>query len=49
VFLLLAVQVISPGYMKPLFRGAGLFFLGGTVVSAGLGVGIILRMVKIEV
>ena len=46
---LLAVQVSNPTYMKPMFHGTGLFVLGGLVVSIGVGVAMIFRMVQIEV
>lgn len=49
VFLLVAVQAMSPGYAEPLFHGKGLIALGFTAFSVVFGVGIILRMVKIEV
>ena len=49
IALLLAIQVINPGYAAPLFRGWGLMVLTLTAVSIGVGVGLILRMVKIEV
>jgi len=49
LFLLLAVQVISPDYMKPMFHGWGPVVLAGTGASVAIGTGIIFRMVKIEV
>lgn len=49
ILLLLAVQTISPGYMKPMWQGWGLAVLAGTGVSVCVGVAVILRMVKIEV
>jgi tight adherence protein B len=49
VLLLFAIQVINPGYAAPLFRGWGLFVLAMTGASIAAGVGLILRMVKIEV
>jgi tight adherence protein B len=49
VFLLLAVQTTSPDYMAPMFQGWGIAVLAGTGLSVTLGVGIILRMVKIDV
>jgi tight adherence protein B len=45
-FLLLAVQVISPNYMKPMYRGWGPIVLAGTAASVGVGFALILRMVK---
>jgi tight adherence protein B len=49
IALLVAIQVINPGYAAPLFQGWGVFVLGLTAASIAAGVGIILRMVKIEV
>jgi tight adherence protein B len=49
VALLVAIQVINPGYAAPLFRGWGVFVLGMTACSIAVGVAFILRMVKIEV
>src|SRR5205814_6894547 len=49
VGLVLAVQVSDPGYMSPLLHGKGLFILAATGLSVVAGVGVILRMVKIEV
>lgn len=49
IALLLAVQVMSPGYAEPLFHGKGLIALVGTGVSIVLGFVTIQKMVKIEV
>lgn len=49
VFLLLAVQVISPDYMRPMFHGAGLAMLAGAAACVVAGVVVIRRMVRIEV
>ena len=49
VFLLIAVDVIQPTYMKPLFQGWGFAVLAFTGLSIAVGTAIILRMVKIEV
>jgi Flp pilus assembly protein TadB len=49
IVLLLAVQVLNPGYATPLFQGKGLFVLAGCGLSIITGVGLIRRMVKIEV
>jgi tight adherence protein B len=46
VFLLLAVQVISPGYMEPMYHGMGLVVLGATAASVAFGTWLIFRMVK---
>jgi len=47
--LLLMIQVTNPGYMQPMYRGAGLIVLLGTGLSVAFGTWIIFRMVKIEV
>jgi tight adherence protein B len=49
IFLLFAVQTISPGYMQPLFQGWGYAVLAFTGMSIAIGTAVILRMVKIEV
>jgi len=49
VFLLLVIQVIDPGYMKPMYHGWGIPVLLGTAASVAAGTAIIFRMVKIEV
>jgi tight adherence protein B len=49
VGLLVAMQVIDPTYVAPLFRGWGLFVLSGAAASVVAGVAIIRRMVQIEV
>lgn len=46
IFLLLAIQVVSPHYLDPMFRGAGLAVLAGTAASVGFGTYLIIRMVK---
>jgi tight adherence protein B len=48
-FILVAVQVVDPTYLAPLYRGWGLIWLAGCLVSVGIGVVAILRMVRIEV
>ena len=48
-FMFFAIQVISPGYMKPMYSGTGLMMLIGTVVLMTFGSVIIFRMCKIEV
>jgi tight adherence protein B len=49
LFLLLAIQVIDPSYMKPMFQGWGIAVLAATAASVAVGTGIIFRMIKIEV
>jgi tight adherence protein B len=48
VFLLIAISVINHAYMKPMFRGWGFVWLGGTAVSIVVGVLVILNMVNME-
>jgi tight adherence protein B len=45
----LAIQVLSPDYMKPMYQGWGLVVLGGTAFLMAMGSVIIFRMCKIEV
>jgi len=47
--LFLAMKVLNPGYMKPMFHGTGLFVLIGCGLSVVAGLFTILRMVKIDV
>jgi len=49
LFLLLAIQVIDPEYLKPMFHGWGIAVLLGTAASVAMGTAIIRRMVNIEV
>jgi tight adherence protein B len=49
LFLLLAIQVIDPEYMKPMFQGWGIAVLAATAASVAIGTSIIFRMIKIEV
>lgn len=46
VLLFLAVQVLNPGYMDPMLQGWGILWLGLTLLSMAIGMGVILRMVK---
>jgi len=48
-FMFLAIQVVSPGYMQPMFQGWGIVVLGATVMLMTFGSVIIFRMCKIEV
>jgi tight adherence protein B len=48
-FMFLAIQVLSPGYMKPMFSGMGLVVLGATALLMIFGSVVIFRMCKIEV
>lgn len=49
VFLFIAIQVISPGYLSVFFKGWGLAVLVATGAFLAVGIAIIFRMVKIEV
>jgi len=49
LFLLLAIQVIDPDYLQPMFQGWGIAVLAGTAASVAAGTAIIFRMIKIEV
>jgi len=49
VFLFFAVKTMSPGYLDPMLRTPGLFVLLGAAASVGIGIGMILRMVKIDI
>jgi tight adherence protein B len=49
VFLLLAITVMNPGYMDPMFQGWGWFFLGVCGVMVTAGVIVINKMVKVEI
>ena len=46
MFLLVAIQVMQPGYMDPMFQGWGWIWLGGAALICIGSVSIILRMVK---
>lgn len=48
-FMLLMMQIVSPGYLAPLLSGWGLALLAVTAVMVGMGSMIIFRMTKIEV
>jgi tight adherence protein B len=49
VFLFFAVKTMSPGYLDPMLRTPGLFALIGAAVSVAIGMGMIMRMVKIDI
>ena len=48
-FMFLAIQVVSPDYMKPMFSGMGLIVLAATTLLMAVGSVVIFRMCKIEV
>jgi tight adherence protein B len=49
VFLFFIITAISPGYMDPMFTGWGPIWLLAGLGWAGIGLGFILKMVKVEV
>ncbi len=49
VLLFFAVKTMSPGYLDPMLRAPGVFVLIGAGVSVGIGIGMIQRMVKIDI
>ncbi len=48
-FLFLAIRLLNPTYVEPLYAGWGLALLAGCAVSLVAGLVVILRMVKIEI
>lgn len=49
LFVFFAVKTTSPDYMDPLMRMPGLLVLGGAGLSVAMGIGVIMKMVRIEV
>jgi tight adherence protein B len=49
VGLFFAVKTMSPGYLDPMLKAPGLFALIGAGVSVAIGIGMIMRMVKIDI
>jgi tight adherence protein B len=49
VGLFFAVKTMSPGYLDPMLRAPGVFALIGAGVSVAVGIGLIMRMVKIDI
>ena len=49
VALFFAVKTMSPGYLDPMMRAPGLFALVGAGVSVAIGIGMIMRMVRIDI
>jgi tight adherence protein B len=49
VGLFFAVKTMSPGYLDPMLRAPGVFALLGAGVSVAFGIGMIMRMVKIDI
>ncbi len=49
ILLFFAVKTMSPGYLDPMLRAPGLLVLIGAGVSVGIGIGMIQRMVKIDI
>ena len=49
LFFMLIMQVLNPGWMKPMFQGWGPAVLGAAGTSVLIGVGIIRKMAKVDV
>lgn len=49
IFLGIFIQISNPGYLDPMFQGWGWIWMGGSLASIGFGMGLILKMVKVEV
>jgi len=49
VGLFFAIKTMSPDYIAPMFHGSGLIALIGAGVSVAIGIGMIMRMVKIDI
>jgi tight adherence protein B len=49
VGLFFAIKTMSPDYIAPMFHGGGLIALIGAGVSVAIGIGMIMRMVKIDI
>lgn len=49
VLLALFLQMTDPGYLSPMFRGWGIVWISGAAASIAIGMGVILRMVKVDV
>ena len=48
-FLLVVIQVLNPGYIRPLYTGWGLIVLVSSAASVVIGMLVILRMVTIDI
>ena len=49
VMLFFFIKTSSPDYIAPMLHTPGLFALIGAAISIGIGFGLILRMVKIDI
>jgi tight adherence protein B len=49
VGLFFAVKTMSPDYLDPMLKAPGVFALIGAGVSVAVGIGMIMRMVKIDI
>jgi tight adherence protein B len=49
IVLVVAIQVLDPGYLKPMFQGWGLAVMAVTAGMVATGTAVIFRMVKIDV
>jgi tight adherence protein B len=43
------MQVSNPDYLKPMFEGWGLVWMGGALASIAMGMTLIFRMIKVDV
>ena len=48
-FLFLTIQVLNPTYLAPLYHGWGLAVIAVSATSVRIGLGVILRMVRIDI
>jgi Flp pilus assembly protein TadB len=49
VFVFFAVKTMNPEYLTPLLRMPGVFALGGAALSVAFGVGLIMKMIRIDI
>jgi tight adherence protein B len=48
-FLFVVIQVLNPAYIRPLYSGWGLIVLAASAASVGVGMLVILKMVRIDI
>ena len=49
IFLFFAVKTMSPEYLDPMLRAPGVFALIGAGIAVAIGIGMIMRMVKLDI
>jgi tight adherence protein B len=49
VFVGVFIQISNPGYLDPMLQGWGLAWMAGSIASIVFGVGLIFRMIKVDV